>query len=121
VPQFYSSAFMAAGPWMAWDGSNTEEVIAWLDAFPVTQNQDTWTGVVVDGQLVLTGSPYMGEQLPLPAGVWLTLGSGSGRNTLTTLMPEDQWRYWQTVDPSGKPTDLAELIGEEPPPTPEQG
>jgi hypothetical protein len=112
---FYTGYFLVStNQWVEWDGTNEDDIVELLNNFPMEQNRDTWTYDIIDGNLVFTGTPYAGPQQPAPVGSWMTILPGSGRNYMSFVPPEQQAQYWKTPDPTGRPTDLNDLLGSSP-------
>jgi hypothetical protein len=94
-----------------WDGTNQDDVIAFLNGIEEEWNQEEWTYSILNDQLIVIGS-RSGPQQPMDAYAWFRLEGGSGGiNRLYIIPPEYHLGMIKTKDPFGRPPSIDYLIG----------
>ncbi len=93
---FYYGGFTGGRESAEWDGTNHDEIVAWM-----SDPQATWTvGAVTASHLTVVANGGA-RTIVLPVGWWI--GKGYYAN------PIDPSRFWRTPDPYGRPVNAADI------------
>jgi len=100
LEEFYTGTFQPMGPVVEWDGTNHEEILAWVME---VSDYPTVIEHVSENCLILDLPTVHGYKVKIRRGGWIMRGKSGPKKV---PLPETRWK---TPDPMGRPVWMLEL------------